>query len=300
MMRVAVVRVLRLFCGLVFLGALGLARGLSFRRGQSERVRGVVLYYHGIKAEERERFGRQLDWLRRWARPVSPLTGGGLDPGIHHAAVTFDDGFQSVIDHALPELVQRNIPAAVFLPCAFLGRPPGWEMDSHCPDRGEWVAPAERWRAVRSGLLAVGSHTLTHPNLLEVDRRQAWEEISGSRQRLQQLLGERIELFSFPYGAHDGRLLEMARRAGYRRVFTIEPRLTSFAESEFVVGRVRVSPRDWFLEFYVKVRGGYSWLSRASAFKRFLGGRLEAGVSAAGQAVRWVWRTLPCKAWRVQ
>ena len=64
-------------------------------------------------------FARQVDYLVKRLRPVSlPAMleqwreGGGERKTV---AFTFDDGFQGVLDHALPILRDRGIPAAVFV-----------------------------------------------------------------------------------------------------------------------------------------------------------------------------------------
>jgi hypothetical protein len=62
----------------------------------------------------------------------------------------------------------------------------------------------------------------------------------------------------------------LCREAGYERIFTTLP-VFAFAEpGEFVVGRVRVDPTDWPLEFRLKLAGAYRWLPAAFAFKRLI------------------------------
>jgi peptidoglycan/xylan/chitin deacetylase (PgdA/CDA1 family) len=65
------------------------------------------------------RFVRDIDFLVRHLHPVSlpamleQLRAGRPDPKA--VAITFDDGFRGVLDHAFPHLADRGIPASVFV-----------------------------------------------------------------------------------------------------------------------------------------------------------------------------------------
>ena len=48
--------------------------------------------------------------------------------------------------------------------------------------------------------MTIAAHTLTHPNLPNAGLTSAFDEIAGSKRRLEQELGEPIRLFSYPNG----------------------------------------------------------------------------------------------------
>src|SRR2546427_7500263 len=58
----------------------------------------IVLYYHAVSAEDRSRFARQMDILKKSAKPIAADAKGPLESGVHYAVVTFDDGFQSTAE----------------------------------------------------------------------------------------------------------------------------------------------------------------------------------------------------------
>jgi peptidoglycan/xylan/chitin deacetylase (PgdA/CDA1 family) len=66
----------------------------------------------------------------------------------------------------------------------------------------------------RGGLIDVGAHTVTHPRLTGVPRKRQLDEIRGSARQLQALLGRDVDLFSYPFGAHDRTTVACAREAG--------------------------------------------------------------------------------------
>lgn len=59
---------------------------------------------------------------------------------------------------------------------------------------------------VDAGLVAVGSHTATHPILPTLDEAALEEEIVGSRHRLERVVGRTVDLFCYPNGAQDERV----------------------------------------------------------------------------------------------
>ena len=189
-------------------------------------------------------------------------------PARQYAAVTFDDGFTSVVQNALPELQDRSIPATIFVPTGSLGRSPLWITDPNSPNRKETVLLAEELKGLRrTNLLTIGSHSVNHPNFLKSEPAQARAELVESKSTLERILGSEVTLFSFPHGAHNELMVRQAREAGYRRVFIIEPRAAFRLADEFVIGRTLADPTDRVPEFRLKLLGAYRWLAPVSAWK---------------------------------
>ena len=230
----------------------------------------VVLYYHSIPKEKRAAFARQMDKLVRCSRPWPADARVPPCAGARYASVTFDDGYQNIVDNAVPELVQRGIPATIFIVSGNLGATPRWEDQSASsdPDMNEPILTAEQLRNLPSDLVRIGSHTVTHPVLSRLSEPQARAELSESRSMLEKFVGSEVKLLSFPYGSFNINLLRWCRDEGYERVFTTSPNVAFSEPDEFVVGRVAASPDDWNVEFYLKLHGTYRWLPRAYAVKR--------------------------------
>jgi peptidoglycan/xylan/chitin deacetylase (PgdA/CDA1 family) len=139
-------------------------------------------------------------------------------------------------------------------------------------------------------LVTIGSHTLTHPMLTRIEEERAREEIVNSRSKLEQMLNRKVSLFSFPFGDFNEQLVQICREAGYEYVFTTLPGFAFSGSDEFAVGRIRVDPTDWPLEFRLKLAGAYRWLPLAFSVKREIlaGVRGVLGISkptAMGQSM---------------
>jgi peptidoglycan/xylan/chitin deacetylase (PgdA/CDA1 family) len=223
---------------------------------------GVVLYYHAVKPRQRARFARQMDELLKAAVPFAAGSPHLMRAGRQNIAVTFDDGFRSVVENAVPELVQRHIPFTVFVPSGSLGDRPSWVRDSRHPSwRQVVVSEAELQQLAQLPLATIGSHSMTHPaNMAALDPARIAYELVESKAMLEHAAGVSIDLFSVPHGAYSDRVLAAARQAGYRHVFTIEPRAVGQgARESFAVGRFAADPDDWLVEFRLKASGAYRW-----------------------------------------
>jgi peptidoglycan/xylan/chitin deacetylase (PgdA/CDA1 family) len=258
-----------LLISLLFLGIRSFV--LYVRRLSRMKTPGtcIILYYHSIPYECREAFARQLEILSEIGQPLNPAFPPNLTPGGRYAAVTFDDAFEDAVENAVPELVQRKIPAIFFVTTGFLGQAATWWP----PDRSERnsrIASTEQLRRLPPDLIEVGAHSVTHPRLSELDESDARREIVECRRSLKAILGREVNTFSFPYGDFNEQLVRLCREAGYQRVFTSESKGAFGSSAEFVVGRVAAEPTDWTIEFRVKLLGGYLWRPWASAMKRKL------------------------------
>lgn len=246
--------------------------------GKKQRVLWTILYYHSVTRENQRRFARQMAEMEGLAKVIPADTDAPLSEANHYVSLTFDDGFQSVFENALPELIKRSIPAAVFIPTGYLGRRPNW-IEDHCQDdRGEVVMTGEQIKGLPADLITIGSHAVSHSHLRQIGAEVLRRELIESRSKLQGLTGREITLLSLPHGEYDDDVLELALQTGYRRVFCSLPWLAK--EGDPLFGRVHVKPSDWRLEFRLKILGAYRW------FPFMLGLKRKLSVSNALRAAR--------------
>jgi len=242
---------------------------------------GVVLYYHSVPVESRASFAWQMDMLLDLTRPVPADACVRPDRGERYAAVTFDDGFQDVIDNALPELLSRNIPVTLFIVADALGKMSDWHDGGLSEYYSTQVMDEITLKSLPGELVTIGSQTLTHRKVTLLSDAEAWAETYGSRLKLERILRREVKLFSFPEGEFNEKLVSCCQMAGYSRVFTIVPSLAFRDPREFVRGRILARPTDWPLEFRLKLLGAYCWLPVGSAIKRkMISNSIVRGVSA--------------------
>jgi peptidoglycan/xylan/chitin deacetylase (PgdA/CDA1 family) len=117
-------------------------------------------------------------------------------------AITFDDGFRNVYQHALPILLQYRFQATVFLVTDYCGRTNSW------PGQPSAISPRPllRWSEIQemsTAGISFGSHAVTHPDLRRLPSRVAAAEMLASKQRIEDAVGRPVVSFAYPYGAYD-------------------------------------------------------------------------------------------------
>jgi len=245
---------------LLWYAATTLARWFDALSGKAAPPACIVLCYHAIAPQHRSRFARQMDMALKFSRPIRIDHKESLAPGDQYFAVTFDDGHRSVAQNAHPELSKREIPCAIFVITDMLGQSAKWSGQPGFDPEDKYFTSSDL-RGIPQDLVTIGSHSCTHERLPFLSDEAVRRELSNSRQFLEKLLGRDVQLFAFPHGDHNESLLRMCKDAGYTRVFTVEPVSAFSRANEFICGRVIVDPSDWPIEFWLKIRGAYRWLS---------------------------------------
>jgi peptidoglycan/xylan/chitin deacetylase (PgdA/CDA1 family) len=85
--------------------------------------------------------------------------------------------------------------------------------------KSEACSPEEIRRLREPGLIDIGAHTCTHPMLSQLPVDQQQQEISRSKELLEEIVGNPIEAFSYPYGGrsdYSQETVDCVRRSGFR------------------------------------------------------------------------------------
>ena len=222
----------------------------------------MILYYHTVQNEFKENFIWQIEALNKFGRILKLDTESKLNDATRKYIITFDDGFISVFNNALPEMLKRNIPSIIFIPTGYIGERATWGEYKNLDIESEMVAGSDDLSKLKKNkLVTLGSHTISHPILSNLSTNDVFHELNKSKEVLEKLTGEKILYFSFPHGVYNSNILEIANNIGYKYVFSIEPGFTSLSENEFIKKRVSVNDTDFKVEFILKILGGYNWIS---------------------------------------
>jgi peptidoglycan/xylan/chitin deacetylase (PgdA/CDA1 family) len=183
----------------------------------------MILMYHGVAdvPEDPNRlfvpppvFARQMAWLARCGlRGVSVATLlAAMRAGRHRrmVGITFDDGYTSILESALPLLKRHSFGATAFIISDRLDGSNDWD------EGPAWrLLGADGVRALAAAGIEVGSHAATHARLAGLAPGQLAAEVAGSRLRLSALLGHDVQGFAYPYGCMDAAARLAVADAGY-------------------------------------------------------------------------------------
>jgi peptidoglycan/xylan/chitin deacetylase (PgdA/CDA1 family) len=208
------------------------------------------------------RFGAMLACLSsagwRFVELISLFNDAAQSSDIH---ITLDDAFSSQLAAARSVLRTMKLPATAFVVSGAVGREASWDYMGRRRRHADWNELAA-WIGDGFG---VGSHAHRHLDLRRLSDAELDRELLESRELLQRRLGVPIEALAYPFGRHDARVREAARRAGYRIAFT--SRAGACTPDLYAHPRVVASSLDTPLSLERRLRGG-AW------------GRLERGKQA--------------------
>jgi peptidoglycan/xylan/chitin deacetylase (PgdA/CDA1 family) len=141
-----------------------------------------------------------MEQFTAWVRRGQPIR----SPAV---VLTFDGGYRSQLDNAVPTLEALKLPAAFFPVSAALGDA---EFSRH--DLVALVAAGH----------TIGCHTHTHPDLTTLSPEGLAREVVGSKRLLEDVIGHEVTAFCYPDGRRNSRVAAAVQRAGFEVAFTID------------------------------------------------------------------------------
>jgi peptidoglycan/xylan/chitin deacetylase (PgdA/CDA1 family) len=124
--------------------------------------------------------------------------------------------------------------------------------------------PAGLLELIASGM-TVGAHSMSHPILARASDEVAWQEVSESKGILEQILGQTVWAFGYPFGngaTVSTRDICFAKRAGYQCAFMNIGGGFGAKSERFVFPRVHVTSDMTLAEFEGHISGFYTWLRK--------------------------------------
>jgi putative peptidoglycan lipid II flippase len=235
----------------------GERRGPSTTEG-GQRTRSWVLMYHAVEPYEHDpwqlcvspdRFRRQMQWLAdRGTRAVSMRElrrAQATGDASAMVGLTFDDGYAGFPDHVSPILAEFGFSATIFAIAGRLGGSNEWDEG---PSRA--LLTAEQLRELAAGGIEIGSHGMTHARLAGLPHGRLVAEVNDSRSILEELTGDPIEGFCYPYGSFDDASREAVRAAGYEYACAVSP---VEYDDRYLISRAFVGEKDGPLRLSAKL-----------------------------------------------
>lgn len=224
-----------------------------------------VLIYHqvgaatGLELNVRlERFLDQLKWMREYGQVVHlEATLDGSD-GHDSYVITFDDGYADVFHHAFPLLRRHHTPFTLFLTTEPI-------------ETGESLRPADdaaplTWQQVEemvaTGLVTIGAHTHSHPDLRSCSDDRVADEIGRSNDIIERRLGGRPDHFAYPWGYWSGSA-HAAVRESYETAFLGSGPPIGSDPDPHLLSRLPVMASDTAWMFRRRMWGGFRLEDRA-------------------------------------
>lgn len=227
----------------------------------------MILSYHNLSLADgfytisSQKFEAQLSWLMQrftftdFETYILHLKQGKMVQRL--ATLTFDDGFASFQELALPILEKLQVPAINFIPSGYLGKVNDW--DRHVTDQVFSVVSATQLAELaRHPLVTIGGHGVSHTSLGRLSTEEIEVELKRGKRELEEITGQTIQYFSFPYG----QIMDMPKRAfsllpqtGYLAAVSSRVGKQNHAGNLFNLYRVSIEPFDTLASIEQKVSG---------------------------------------------
>lgn len=177
---------------------------------------------------------------------IDALAAGERPTGV---VITFDDGAADFCEHAVPVMVEAQLPSTLYLVTS-------------APDAGTlpWGPPAASWSALRdamsTGLVTVESHTHDHRLLHHVGTAEIAEQLDRSIDAIAHHLGRPPRHFAYPKAVAGNHAARAAVASRFRSAALAGHRVNRSVDDLQRLGRVPISRHDDLTVFDRKVAGG--------------------------------------------
>jgi peptidoglycan/xylan/chitin deacetylase (PgdA/CDA1 family) len=170
---------------------------------------------------------------------------GEIDLPDRPVLITFDDGYRSILDVALPALRDHGFFATVFVVTGLLGESNKWDAD----EIQEPLLSVDEVRRAQADGHDVQSHTRTHPDLNALSTEDALVELRASRLDLERILGTPIRVVAYPWGNPSSQVCGLAKQAGYEAGVILRRRVNFDTTPAFELRRIGINCRTSIARF---------------------------------------------------
>lgn len=236
--------------------------------------RRIILLYHSVgsgpDATPHDIFRQQMQWLVRNSDVVTLddlLAGAGSRP--LRVALTFDDGYESVVSAAAPVLSEMGLPATVYVNAGWIGQEHRRVSD---PLKGHYRDELfMNWQDLKSlaeGGWTIGSHGVEHLDLTALDGAGQKRELENSKSMIETGLGIRCCHFAYTWGRYTTRLQKSVLEAGYKTAASaIHGSLDQYNDM-FALPRINIARHYNFEDFLSIVHGRWDFMGWVQRMKR--------------------------------
>ena len=164
-------------------------------------------------------------------------------------SITFDDGYLDTYEIASHYLIENNIPFTIFAITDFIKNNKKNFMDKNMLKE-----------LSKNDLVTIGSHSVSHSKLTELDDKSIYNELNYSKSYLEDLLGKEIITLSYPHGKFNNKIKEKVYEAGYKLAFTSKFNSNKKIENKLSLCRSEIWNTDTKEIFNQKLMGNWDWL----------------------------------------
>lgn len=172
---------------------------------------------------------------------------------VSSVVLTFDDGDISFLKYVLPILEEFGYSSTLFIVAGLIGEKALWARDYR---NAIPLMTEAQLRSLNDNRIEIGSHSMTHPKLPELEIDDALSEVRDSKLKLEDMLDRQINSFAYPHGKYDTSIVELVKSAGYQYAYTTnEKRVEGAKNNMLLLPRKYITHNDDLNSFSRKILG---------------------------------------------
>jgi len=147
-----------------------------------------IICFHGIK--DRSIFKKKILFFKKYYSVISieDFIKGKLDLKKINIIITFDDGYKSWIENAIPVLEELNTFALFFV------------NSESCGKNEQELSKSDIMNLSKRKLFYIGSHGKNHLDISKLNKIDLEEEIVEDKKNLENIINKEIKFYAFPFG----------------------------------------------------------------------------------------------------
>lgn len=187
---------------------------------------------------------------QRENRPLPPYS----------VVLTFDDGKRNFLTVTSPLLSSRSMPATTFIITDKTDKASDKESANNkfewsAEDNHSYLSWADVNVLIKEQIFQIGSHTSSHPRLLDISLEEAEEELRNSYNSIVENTGVKEIPLSYPHGQTSSSISKLAETIGYTCGLTNYDGGNNKDTSPYLLNRIIINSDDTLYLFAARIAG---------------------------------------------
>ena len=170
--------------------------------------------------------------------------------------ITFDDGYENIFVNAFPILKSLNFKATCFLIANKIGGYNEWDKNKNNFIKMKLMNLNQINEWVKNGF-SIGSHTMDHLDLTKLNYKEKINQITSSKQFINEMFNVKINSFAYPFGLYDAESQNIVKKYYSFAVTTRRSRYIINKFNDELLPRVPISKNDNLFKFFFKIKTPY-------------------------------------------
>ena len=225
----------------------------------------LILAYHSISRHRNDNlsvnekeFEKHLIWLKNKNYKVLSVEDAYKSKENKVAVITFDDGYRDNYEFAFPLLMKYGFVATIFLTANYINTEKIYHWDKkklglYGKEESFKILDWNQIIEMKKYGIIFGSHTNNHKILTNIPLEESYKEITNSKKILEEKLNSDVNLFCYPEGKMNNKIIDQVQEAGYD-FGLVTPPMKGIPDSKFTLKRVGIYHKTSMFQFKIKTK----------------------------------------------